>query len=93
MTACLEMVFLPLYKLMMEYFINAALDGLDGNHEYAVVDEDEIGDDDGACALNISEVSDGRVDGVEGISADIEGKVVKREAFDAACDECYDLSL
>lgn len=53
------------------------------DHKKGVVDEDEVGHDDSAGTLDICEIADGRVDGVEGIAGDVEGQVVEGEAFHA----------
>jgi hypothetical protein len=42
-----------------------------------MIDEDEIGDDHGACAFDVGEISDGGVDGIEGVAIDIEEKIIK----------------
>lgn len=62
--------------LIDSYLVDATLDYLDCNHEHAVVDEDEVSDDHRTCSPDVREVPHGGVDGVEGISADIEDQVV-----------------
>lgn len=48
-----------------------------------MVGEDEVADDDSACPLLVIEESEGAVEGVEEVAADVEDLVVEREALDA----------
>lgn len=52
-----------------------------GHHDDAMVNENEIRDDDCACALNVREISDGRIDSIEGVSADVEDEIVEGESL------------
>ena len=59
------------------YLINTALISLYDDHEHAMINEYEIGNNHSTCTLDIREISDGRVDGVEAIAYDVESKIIK----------------
>jgi hypothetical protein len=75
------------------YLVDEKLYGFDNHHCNAGVDENEVCDDDGSCAGDISEKAYTGVYGVEGVSDDVEGKVVKGETFDTGSYYAYDFNL
>lgn len=58
-----------------------------------MVDEDEVGDHHCACPRNVSEKTNGRIHGVEGVSGDIEHQVVEAETLHPEEIHHYDLYL
>lgn len=80
-------------SVLQKYLVNAALIDLYAHHQHTMINKHQIRDHDGPCAFQIREVAKRRVDGVKGVSGDIEQEVIKRESLNAEYAVAYDLSL